>query len=259
MLALIAGGGALPRLVAEAAKPDLLVRVHGASPEGLTPTEVFRLEKLGAFLALLKSRGITEVCFAGGVARPTIEPSAIGVRTLPYVPRMMAAMREGDDAALRVLLSIFEEAGLRIRAAHDLAPGLLPEPGVLEGALTGGAEADAARAEAVIAAMGTVDVGQGCVVKGGQVVALEGKFGTDWMLESLAHRPDGTGGLLMKAPKPTQDRRVDLPAIGPDTVAAAKIAGLDGIVVKAGGVMLLTPETTCAAARDAGIFLWVRP
>ena len=259
MLALIAGGGRLAGLVAEAARPGLVARVHGAKSEGLEPTEVFRLEKLGAFLALLKSRGVTQVCFAGGVERPVIEPSAIGVRTLPFVPRMMAAMREGDDAALRVLLAIFEEAGFAVRAAHDLAPGLLPTAGVLAGALLDAAEADGARAEAVIAALGAVDVGQGCVVRRGQVLAVEAKFGTAWMLESLARRPDGRGGLLMKAPKPTQDRRVDLPAIGPDTVAQATAAGLDGIVVKAGGVMLLTPDETTRAAQEAGLFLWVRP
>lgn len=259
MLALIAGSGALPAEVARAAKPDLIANVHGAMPHGLDTSMSFRLEKLGSFLAKLRSKGVTEVCFAGGVERPEISLTAIDARTLQYVPRMMSAMREGDDTALRTLLGIFEEAGFRIRAAHDLAPHLLPEAGLSVGRLYEGAEADASRAEAVIAAMGSVDVGQGCVVRKGQVLALEGKFGTDWMLQSLRARPDNGGGLLMKAPKPTQDRRVDLPAIGPETVAGAASAGLEGIVIKAGGVMMLAPQAVREAAEEAGIFIWVRP
>ena len=65
-------------------------------------------------------------------------------------------------------------------------------------------------------------------------------------------------GLLFKAPKPGQDRRIDLPAIGPATVDAAARAGLAGIAFEAGGTLLLTPESTAAAAREAGLFLWSR-
>ncbi|MEC7258771.1 MAG: LpxI family protein, partial [Pseudomonadota bacterium] len=85
--------------------------------------------------------------------------------------------------------------------------------------------------------------------------------GTDWMLRSLtgegAH--DGPrGGILFKAPKAGQDRRFDMPAIGVDTVRAAQAAGLDGIVLAAGGVMVLDAPAVIAAADTAGLFLWVR-
>ena len=65
--------------------------------------------------------------------------------------------------------------------------------------------------------------------------------------------------MLFKGPKPGQDRRIDLPAIGPATVAGAAAAGLAGIAVEAGGVMILDRAETIAAADAAGLFLWVRP
>ncbi|MYF89777.1 MAG: LpxI family protein, partial [Boseongicola sp. SB0676_bin_33] len=75
---------------------------------------------------------------------------------------------------------------------------------------------------------------------------------------SLDRRPDGSGGIFAKAPKPGQDRRVDLPTIGPGTATCVADAGLGGIVIEAGGVMVLDREESVQVADDAGIFLWVR-
>ena len=88
-------------------------------------------------------------------------------------------------------------------------------------------------------------------------MAVEGTFGTDWMLTSLAARPDEGGGLLYKAPKPEQDRRIDLPTIGPATVWNAKAAGLSGIVIEAGGVLVLDRSDVIKAADEAGLFVMV--
>ena len=51
---------------------------------------------------------------------------------------------------------------------------------------------------------------------------------------------------------------MDLPAVGPDTIAAAKAAGLNGVAVEAGGVFILGLEETARAADEAGLFLWGR-
>ena len=261
MLALIAGTGALPKHLAEAADtPPLVAALARFPPDTLEPDITFRIETLGTALATLKDRGVTEVCFAGALRRHPIEPAEIDAATLPLVPRMAEALKQGDDAALRTVLAIFEEAGFAIKAAHEIAPDLLPEPGILTETQPSDADtADTARAAEVLAALGPADVGQGCVVHRRHVLAIETAFGTDWMLATLENRPDsGSGGVLLKAPKPGQDRRIDLPAIGPGTVDAAARAGLDGIAIAAGGVMVLDRAATIAAADEAGLFLWVR-
>jgi len=261
MLAMIAGQGKLPRLVAEA-RPDLLIcSMDGSPPDDVTAEVTFRLEQLGGFLAELKARGVREVCFAGAVRRPTIDPTAIDAATRPLLERIAAALRAGDDGALRTMLGLFEEAGFFVRGAHEIALDLLPAEGVLTQAKPVDADgADAGRAEAIVAALGRVDVGQACVVSQGQALAIEALPGTDAMLRTLSPRPSGLpdGGLLYKAPKPGQDRRVDLPTIGPGTVDGAVAAGLCGIVVAAGGVILLDRAKTVRRADAVGLFLWVR-
>ncbi|MEO0702875.1 MAG: UDP-2,3-diacylglucosamine diphosphatase LpxI [Pseudomonadota bacterium] len=263
MLALIAGEGRLPAVLAASQEtPPLICELDGF-PSGVSDAPlVFRIEQLGNFLADLTGRGVTEVCFAGAIRRPPLNPAQVDAATMPLVPRMMQALQSGDDAALRMVIAFFEEAGLTVRAAHDVLPDLLPVEGVLTAAHPGARdERDAERATDVARVMAVADVGQALVVAAGQVLALEAAGGTDWMLRTLGgdRRPEGpSGGLLYKAPKEGQDRRVDLPVIGPETIAGAAAAGLSGIVIEAGGVMVLDRDATVRAADDAGLFLWVR-
>ena len=259
MLALVAGNGGLPgHLVRAVPVQPILARIDGTSPEICTEL-TFRLDRIASFMDALKARCVTELCFAGAVRRPEFEPGEAEARSQPYVDRIVAALEKGDDGALAILLQIFEAEGFVIRAAHELAPDLLPAPGVLtrKQPAPGDIE-DANRADAALVAVGIADIGQACVVHQGQVVAIEASYGTDWMLESLVRRPDGSGGVFAKAPKPGQDRRVDLPTIGPDTATRVAEAGLRGIVVEAGGVMVLDREKSVQVADHAGIFLWVR-
>jgi hypothetical protein len=258
VLALIAGQGRLPgEIVAALDALPHVAALEGFPPDTLKPDEVFRIEHLGSVLSGWRERGVREICLAGAVRRPPIDQTQIDAATMPLVPRIAAAMGQGDDALLRTIVEIFEEAGMTVRGAHEIAPDLLPPAGPLAGARSDAAVRDTARARAVLFALGNADVGQACVVKNGQVLALEGLFGTDWMLQSLAARPDGSGGILCKAPKPGQDRRVDLPTIGIETVRSAAAARLDGIVIEAGGVLLLDRNAVLREAEAQGLFLFV--
>lgn len=268
-VALIAGSGALPGLLAAAlagaGRPPLVARLEGTPvPEGEGAVR-FRLERLVPFMDSLSDAGVTEVVFAGAATRPRIDPEAFDARTAQLVPRLLAAMGQGDDGALRGLVALFEEWGFAVLGADQVAPDLVPGPGVLTGAPGAADEADAARAAAIVAGLGALDLGQGAVVAQGLCLAVETLPGTDAMLAFAAlHGPalrpntKGARGVLYKAPKPGQDRRIDLPAIGPETVAGAARAGLAGIAWEAGGVLLLDRDATVAAAAAAGLFLWSR-
>lgn len=307
MLALIAGEGALPgvlirRLEAQES-PYVLCEIdgHPCEARGDRPIIRFRVETLGSFIAKLKSLGASDVCFAGRIARPPLDPTAIDPETMPLVPRMMAALQLGDDAALRMVLSFFEESGLNVQAAHELAPELIPRSG-LQGKIepTDQDKKDAERGVEIIGAMAAVDVGQACIVSKGQALAIEAIGGTDWMMRSLMVPPKGfgnalltndaswddpiglaadwltgsgeaspaimfqrdpdmpEGGVLVKASKPGQDRRVDMPTIGPQTFMRAAEIGLRGVVVEAGGVMVLDPVGCVDIADAQGLFFWVR-
>ncbi|WP_170760564.1 LpxI family protein [Ruegeria lacuscaerulensis] len=260
MLALIAGTGALPNEVVEhLPQRPVVCALEGFVPDTLTADVVFPLEQLGTFIADLQERGVTEICMAGAVRRPAIDPSRIDAATMPLVPVLQRALMSGDDGALRAVIGILENAGLSVRAAHEIAPSLLPQLGCLTDAQPSeGDLADADRATGILHAMGAADIGQACVVSKGQALAVESIFGTDWMLQSLTQRPDAGGGVLFKAPKPNQDRRADLPTIGPSTVSSAVAAGLSGIVIEKGGVIVLQQERVIEECDRLGLFLQVR-
>ncbi len=267
-LALIAGAGRLPALLMAAIPtPPALI----AAPEGVPlidlPGDVkrFHVERLVPFLNHLLDAGVARVVFAGAVTRPRLDPALFDPATAQMVPRLLAAMQGGDDSTLREVIAIFEEAGLTVTGAAEVAPDLVPGAGIFTRVVPAEADRrDVARAVEIVAALGAVDVGQGAVVAQGLCLAMEALPGTDAMLAQVAGLSgllpdaDGARGVLYKAPKPTQDRRIDLPAIGPDTVTRAAEAGLAGVAFEAGGVMLLDRAEAIARADAAGLFLWAR-
>ncbi|MBE0414066.1 LpxI family protein [Yoonia sp.] len=293
MLALIAGTGDLPgALVARLAQRPLICAMRGFAP-AIDPDLTFRIEHLGSFLADLRARGVTRICMAGAVRRPPVDPALIDAATAPLVPRLQLALTQGDDAALRVIIGIMEELGFAVVAAHDVAPDLLPKAGVLtRKGPSSHHTADAFSGEACVAQMGLADTGQACIVRAGAVLARETAQGTDALLQGLSipgapvqqgpdplgdvlgsamdwvvdlvggpvqPQRDNSGAILFKAPKPDQDRRADLPLIGPRTATLAAAADLDGIVIEAGGVLVLELPLVRKILDAAGMFLWVRP
>lgn len=263
--AIIAGAGALPAAVAAAVPGAVVAALDGFAPEGVVPDITFRVERLVPFLDALAARGVGRVVMAGAVRRPRLDPALFDPATAQLLPRLLPALQAGDDATLRAVVALFEEAGFAVAGVDEVAPALVPGAGVIEGAPGPRDEADAARAAAIVAALGAVDVGQGAVVAQGLCLAVEALPGTDAMLRGVAAldprlRPDPARGrgLLWKAPKPGQERRVDLPALGPATVRAVAAAGLGGIAWEAGGVICLDLPRMRDEARAAGLFLWAR-
>lgn len=305
---IIAGQGALPGHLAATLKaqgaPFLVAEMEGFPARVPGPDPIrFRVERLVPFLDHLAARGVTQVSFAGAIRRPRLEPEMFDARTATLVPRLLAALQAGDDAALRVVIGIFEEWGFAVVGAQEIAPELLPHEGVLT--LAGPAapqEADAELGEVVVADMGRADLGQACIIAANRIVAREGEDGTDALLRALLPLPDpdeadarwrgadplsmaidavidlltdhvlaargraapegpgpAEGGILFKAPKPNQDLRADLPVIGPQTAMLAAEAGLSGIVIEAGGVMVLDLGRVVQILDGLGMFLWVRP
>ncbi|MFT4013388.1 MAG: UDP-2,3-diacylglucosamine diphosphatase LpxI [Paracoccus sp. (in: a-proteobacteria)] len=260
--ALIAGEGSLAPAIAAALDQPLVYALDHLSPQ--VAAQPFRLERLVPFLDQLTRQGVTQVVFAGAIRRPRIEPDLFDPGTLAILPKILMGMQSGDDAALRAVLDVFEEAGIAIRSVDQILPDLVPQEGILTGSPSPRDEKDAARAAEIVQGLGALDIGQGAVVAQGLCLAVEALPGTQAMLDfvrlhaGLKPDPKGAGGVLYKAPKPGQDRRIDLPTIGPETVRQAGEAGLAGIAWQAGSVIVLDRAQAVACARDLGLFLWAR-
>ena len=264
MLAIVGGSGRLPDLLAGAFPDAPRFAAQGIDfGSGMHAARRFRMERLGAFVEELRASGVDEIVFAGAMRRPELDPGALDDFTRAALARLAPALAGGDDALLSGVASLFEEAGFRVLAADDVLPGLTPAAGVLTARAPEPRDRDdAARGFAILGALGPFDVGQACAVARGQVLAIEAVGGTDWMLGTLAAgvpgRPAAPSGVLCKAPKAGQDRRIDVPTVGPATVAAAAAARLQGIAIEAGGVIVVDQAEAVAAADAAGMFLWVR-
>lgn len=263
--AIIAGQGRLPAaLAAEMAEVPLVAAMDGFAPNGLATDLSFRVERLVPFLRALERDGIGQVIFAGAVTRPRLDPALLDEGTAALLPRLMQAMAAGDDATLRAVIEVFEEFGFQVVGVEDVAPALLPGAGVLAGTVSARDTGDAERAAAIVAALGKVDVGQGAVVAQGLCLGVEALPGTDALLAQVAGigglRPDPARGrgVFYKAAKPGQDRRIDLPTIGPDTLRAVAGAGLGGVVFQAGSVICLDLPEMKRLAGELGLFLWAR-
>lgn len=263
--AIIAGEGRLPAALASGlSEPPLVAALDGSAPEGLTVDLRFRVERLVPFLRALERDGVGQVIFAGAVTRPRLDPALLDEATASLLPRLMGAMAQGDDATLRVVIELFEEFGFSVVGVGQVAPALLPGAGMLAGSVSPRDEADAARAAAIVAALGAVDVGQGAVVAQGLCLGVEALPGTDALLTQVAGigalRPDPARGkgVFYKAAKPGQDRRIDLPTIGPETLRGVLAAGLGGLAFQAGSVICLDLDEMRALAGELGLFLWAR-
>jgi DUF1009 family protein len=272
-LGLVAGGGGLPRQVAKAClaagRPLFVVRLKGfADPEMADfPGMDAGLGEFGKVFTALKREHCSSVCFAGAVKRPDFTRLKPDLRGLTAMPGLMAAARRGDDAVLRRVLWEFEREGFEIEGVHSAVNGMTMSEGAM-GTLRPEARhaEDITRALQVARGIGELDIGQGAVVADGLVLAVEAQEGTDAMLARVAGLPAeirGTAelrvGVLAKAPKPIQDRRVDLPTIGVTTVRNAAAAGLAGIVGEAGAVLVVDREEVIAEADALGLFVYGSP
>jgi UDP-2,3-diacylglucosamine hydrolase len=263
-LGILAGGGRLPGQVAAAARAAgrgvFLVGLEGfAEPAVLAPWphETIRILAAGRIIAAFREHGCKDLVLVGPVRRPSLlglRPDAEGARILARIGR---AAFLGDDGLLAAVVRVFAEEGFRVLGAHDILAEAIGPAGLLSRtAPDARAMADIQRGVEVARALGAVDVGQGCVVQQGIVLAVEAAEGTDAMLARCVGLTwPGPGGVLVKLVKPGQDRRTDLPTIGPDTIRGAIAASLRGVAFEAGGTILAQRDEAIAAADAAGLFL----
>lgn len=259
-LAILACAGALPVAIARANPDAMILTLEGIPSELEAQSHRHRLEQIGTLFAAMKDAGIDRMVFAGSLMRPALDPAAFDAEMAALAPRLMAALQKGDDGLLRTVIEVFEEQGFSVVGAHQVLPSLTADPGLHAGTDPDDAtRSDIARATEILRGIAPLDLGQTCVVAGGQCLGIETVQGTDALLHFVAATPPeyrrGHPGVLVKAAKAGQDLRIDMPAIGPRTVAAVAEAGLAGLVIEAGKVMILDRDATLQAARDKGIFL----
>jgi len=269
-LGVMAGGGELPVVLAEhlaaTGRPYFIARVEGMADPALDthPGETFGLGLMGARIAAVRAAGCDAITIIGQVSRPDLSTLKLDEAAYQMMPAILAAMPQGDDALLRAVLNEHEKAGFRVIGVDEAMSELLAPAGAW-GAVQPSAKQlnDMKKAARVAAAVGSFDIGQGVVVCDGLVLTVEAQEGTDAMLKRVAELPltvrgseQARRGVLVKRPKPIQERRIDLPTIGVRTIEGAVRAGLAGVAVEANGALAVRRLEIIAAADRAGLFVY---
>jgi DUF1009 family protein len=269
-LAIICGGGSLPLAVADfvaaRGREVVLFPLRGAA-EGTGverhPHHWLYIGQIGKFMRLARAAGCRDLVFLGSLIRPSPWRTRLDLKALSMMPRILMAFRGGDNHLLSGMGKLLEQEGFRLLGAHEVAPEILVPQGALGRIQPSEHDrADIALGLDYLRTAGPFDIGQAVVVAGHHVLAVEAAEGTDAMLARVAEmRANGRVrsargiGVLVKAPKPNQDRRFDLPSIGPRTVEGAAHAGLAGIAVVAGETIIAEAGDLIAAADRANIFV----
>ncbi|MGE4371820.1 MAG: LpxI family protein [Xanthobacter sp.] len=268
-LGIVAGGGSFPAAVAEAARAQgrevVLFLIRGFADPALERYDHhwFRLGSLGGVSAKARARGIRDVVMVGTVTRPRVCDLGLDWTMMRLLPRIARLFRGGDNHLLSGVVGLVSEQGFRLLGAHEVAPEMLLPAGVLGAhAPSEQDRADIARGMMLLQVLSPFDVGQGVIVVDDFVAAVEAAEGTDSMLRRYGEMR-GNGrlrfaagkGVLVKAPKKGQDRRIDLPSLGPDSIKRASEAGLAGIAFEAGGAMVPDVAGLIEAADAAGLFV----
>jgi DUF1009 family protein len=248
------------RACAQAHRPYFVVAVDEfADPlESTVPHQRIRISKIGATLAALKRNGCSDVVFAGKLQRPDggrvkLRPDWGG---LEFLARLFGTLERSDDRLHRTIAAMLAARGMTVVSPLEAAPSLAARAGCLTKAAPSAAlQASFTAALRLAKEHGATKQGQAVVVNGTEVIAREGRAGTDAMLEALGPGARGTA-ILVKAMAPTQLMTIDPPAIGESTVANVAKAGLAGILIEAGRSVVVDEARVVARADALGVFVY---
>lgn len=269
-LAIIAGAGDFPpRLASLAARSGrrlFIAALEGAadpSAFGGADLQSYRLGQLGRLLEDLRRREVNDLVLIGSLPRPSFAALRPEASTLRYLPHFARAFRGGDDHLLRGVVAFFEGQGFAVHGPADVAPEMTAPAGPLGRRSATPAQKDlVVRGFQLLAALSPFDVGQAAILADHRVIAIEAAEGTDAMIRRVGDlvasgrlRIARGDGVLVKAPKEGQDLRVDMPAIGPETLRNVAAAGLSGIGLRAGRVLVGDAAGLGTLADQTGLFI----
>lgn len=263
-LGIIAGSGEFPLLAAE----DALRQGYTCFVAGLTEEanprfseipahmEWFSLSELEGLISYFKRNKVSDVIWAGKIRPGRLYES--GVRD-GVPPALRKALEEAAPSRiLQSALAFLAVQGIRIvdptpfLAAHFCPPGVMTAAGVSPSVAE-----NADYGWAIARSLADLDIGQVVVVKNKSVIAVEGVEGTDAAIER-AGRLAGPGTVAVKVSRSRQDPRIDVPAVGLDTVRALASAGAAAMCLEAGKVAFFQKAESIALADSREICLWGR-
>ena len=262
-LCVIAGGGILPRKLADNFDPSgdrifFLAFRNVTDPEVVAGRhhEWLELGEIQKAIDAMHRNNVDKVVMAGPIQRPALSSLALDIRAL----KMLATgglKAFGDDGLLSLVAKEIEKEGIKVIGIEQILSGVLTKEGLLAGPKpTKISWDDIKRGLQVLNSLGPCDVGQSIAVQEGIVLAIEAIEGTDQMIERAGSlQRNVSGPILIKISKTNQDKRVDLPTAGPETVNNAIRSGFQGLALEANNSLLLDKDRVIEIAEKNSFFV----
>ena len=262
-LCVIAGSGILPRKLADNFDPSgdrifFLAFRNVTDPEVVAGRhhEWLELGEVQKAIDAMHRNNVDKVVMAGPIQRPALSSLALDIRALQMLAKG-GLKAFGDDGLLSLVAKEIEKEGIKVIGIEQILPGVLTKEGLLAGpAPTKISWDDIKRGLQVLNSLGPCDVGQSIAVQEGIVLAIEAIEGTDQMIERAGSlQRNVSGPILIKISKTNQDKRVDLPTAGPETVNNAIRSGFQGLALEANNSLLLDKERVIKIAEKNSFFV----
>jgi len=248
VLGLIAGGGAFPLKVAEAAR-RMGYAVHCVAHHGETDPGVaefvdgitwIRLGQLGKLIKALKKGGATRAVMAGTITKKRMfEDIRPDVRALALATRLAIFH---DDDILRAVAGELASEGIEIISPTDFLPDIVSPAGLLTRKRPRASQKkDISFGWKIAKELGRLDIGQCVVVRDKTVLALEAIEGTDETIRrggTLAREK----AVVVKVCKPRQDQRFDLPTVGLHTINVMAEVKASVLAIEAGRTIIFDKD-----------------
>lgn len=261
-IAIVAGALDLPMLTRDALRRAgwdvFVIGLRNFYDARLQPDMTIRLGGGGRAIRAVRRMGITKVTFVGSLGHPNLSDLRPDLWTLRALFKILKHQRGYDSMAV-AFNKVMEKQGFEIVAAQDLAPELAFQVAGVQTHRrpTSSDQKNIDRAIEVSHTIGRADIGASVVVDR-QVIAVEAAEGTAKMLERVVcmrSTKKKSSGVFAKMTKPGQDLRIDIPAIGVDTVNAVADAKLKGIVVNTKTCFVVNKDAVVNQANKRGIFI----
>ena len=263
---LIAGDGSFPLEVAKSIsqknKEIFIIAIKGSASKDIEryPHLWIRIGQIGKAIRALKENNCKELILIGGVKKPNVWLLRPDFGALKLFFKLIILPIKGDASILKTLLNFLEKDNkFKVVGAEKYISYLLMSKGLIAGEkINEQANIDIDIAVENCKNIGSKDIGQACVVVNGQIIASEDSSGTDKMLRGIISKEIrfNNEGVLVKLAKPIQDRRVDLPAIGMQTIKLAKEIGLCGIAIEEKSSFISNKERVIKFANKNNIFIF---
>jgi UDP-2,3-diacylglucosamine hydrolase len=260
-LALIAGNGVYPLLLAESAKKQGVRRLFAVAFKRETDTGLekyadevkwIHLGQLGAMLEALRSSGVKHAVMAGQITPTHLFSIRMDDAMLELLKRLQVRNAETIFGAVAGELKAI---GIELMPASLFMASHMPEAGLLSKRAPSQAEQTDIDLGIKVARMTSdLDVGQTVVVKQGTILAVEAFEGTNDAIQR-AGRLGGPGIVIVKLAKTTHDMRFDIPVIGMHTMKLLKKTEAAVLAVEAQRSIILEREKVVEEANKFNLCL----